>query len=492
MTISMLVLVIAIVALILTGIFGFGLRRVDNWLVSFLQNFAGALFIFSGWVKAVDPLGTAYKMEQYFGEFEATIAGTKMAGLASVFPWMAEYAIAFSVFMIVLEIVVGVMLILGYFREATSWIFLLTIVFFTILTGFTYLTGYVPGDVNFFQFSQWEGYVDTNMKVTDCGCFGDFIKLEPRTSFFKDIFLLIPSLIFVFWHKKMHQLFNSGTRTAITLITLAGLIVYCFSNYVWDLPHADFRPFREDVNVAERLQLEKEAQENIQIIAFKLTNIESGQVVELPYDQYLKEFKNYPKTEWESEQIQSEPTVPKTKISDFEVADMEGNNATDEILGYPEYQFMIVAYKLYGTESSSVVTVNDTLWAVDTVLVADTLKYVQSVEDIQKRQIEVPVYNWDAEHLAPWLGVVNPVLDEAISEGVRVIGVTAYTSSPRADDFRAASKSNYPFYGADDILLKTIVRSNPGVVLMKDGLIIKKWHYKKLPSYAEIKQAYMN
>lgn len=492
MTLGTLVITIAIVAFILTLIFGFGLRRVENWLVSFLQNFAGALFIFSGWVKAVDPLGTAYKMEQYFGEFESTIAGTKLSGLASIFPWMAEYAIAFSVFMIVLEIVVGLMLILGYFRKATSWIFLLTIVFFTILTGFTYLTGYVPNGVNFFQFGQWGEYVETNMKVTDCGCFGDFIKLEPRTSFFKDIFLLFPSLVFVFFHRKMHQLFNVGARTAITLLSTAGLIIYCFSNYVWDLPHVDFRPFKEGVNVAERLRLETEAQQNVEIIAFKLTNTSTGQVVELPYEQYLKEFKNYPKEEWEAEQIQSEPAVPKTKISDFEVANLDGDNVTEEILSYPDYQFMIVAHKLYGTESTGVETVNDTIWAVDTLLVADTLQYVRRVDEIQKRQVEVPVFDWDAGHLAPWLGTVNPVLDEALAAGIRVFAVTAYASSEKVGDFRQASESNYPFFVADDILLKTIVRSNPGTVLMKDGLIIKKWHYKKLPSFDQIRKEHLN
>lgn len=491
MSLGTLVISIAVVALLLTLIIGLVFNRVNNWLVSFLQNFSGALFIFSGWVKAVDPLGTAYKMEQYFGEFEATFAGTKFSAISSIFPAMAEHAISFSVFMIVLEIVVGAMLILGYFRKFSSWIFLLTIVFFTILTGFTFLTGYVPNEVNFFQFAHWEGYVETNMKVTDCGCFGDFIKLEPRTSFFKDIFLLIPALVFVFRHKNMHQLFNAGARAMITILLTLGLIFYCMSNYVWDLPHADFRPFKEGVDVAERLRLEREAQENVEIIAYKLTNKESGKVVELPYEQFLKEFKNYPGEEWEYDQIQSDPAVPKTKISDFEVSDLEGNNVTEDILSKADYTFMIVAYKLYGTESSSLVAVSDTSWTVDTLLVADTLQFVKKVNEIQNRQIKVPLYDWDENHLAPWTQTVNPVLTAARENGVEAFAVTAFASSERIQSFQAAAQSDYPFYLADDILLKTIVRSNPGVVLMKEGKIIQKWHYKKLPYFEEIKELYM-
>ena len=75
----------------------------------------------------------------------------------------------------------------GYYRKWTAWLFFLIVFFFTILTGFTYLTGYVPLDANFFDFSAWGPYVKENMRVTDCGCFGDFIKLDPKISFFKDL-----------------------------------------------------------------------------------------------------------------------------------------------------------------------------------------------------------------------------------------------------------------------------------------------------------------
>ena len=255
----------------------------------------------------------------------------------------------------------------------------------------------------------------------------------------------------------------------------------------------DFRPFKEGVNVAERLRMEREAQENVEILAYELTNKESGQVVELPYEQFLKEFKNYPTEEWEYDQIQSEPAVEKTKISDFEVSHVDGDEMTETLLSYSDYNFMIIAHKLYGSESYTTATVSDTSWVVDTIQVegSNELSLVRRVDDIQKRQVQVPVYNWDAAHLQPWIDIVNPVLDKAQAAGQKVYAITAYADPGKLDNFREASKSTYPFHVADDILLKTIVRSNPGVVLMKNGAIIKKWHYKKLPSYEEIEQQYM-
>ena len=107
MTLSTLVISIAIVAVILTAIMGLVFRKVESWPISYLQNFVGALFIFSGWVKAIDPLGTAYKMEQYFAEFETTFEGTWFSFLAPMFPTLSEYALAFSVIMIVFEIILA-------------------------------------------------------------------------------------------------------------------------------------------------------------------------------------------------------------------------------------------------------------------------------------------------------------------------------------------------------------------------------------------------
>lgn len=536
MTIGTLILIVGAVALLLTILIGAGTSRIDNWLISFLQNFCGALFIFSGWVKAVDPLGTAYKMEQYFAEFESTFSGTWFSFLAPLFPQLAEWATGFAVFMVVFEIVLGVMLMIGSARKFTAWAFFLLVAFFTVLTGFTYLTGYVPAGVNFFQFSQWGPYVATNMKVTDCGCFGDFIKLEPFTSFMKDVFLLVPSVLFLVYHSKMHQLFGAGARTAIVLLGTGALILYSFSNYMWDIPHADFRPFHKGANIRLEKELEDLAENNADVVAYKVTNKATGETAQFPIDEYLKKYKQYPKEEWELEQIKEEPVVKvvksadgfsvpsaegepyaaelaaylanewevegdttakvveRSKVSDFELSGgAEGSDMTYDILNNPEYSFMIVAYKLYThAEETTTEMLRDTLYAVDTVAVGDTVKMVRKVDRVDKRQVEHTVYEWEPDYLDPWTDIVNPVLAEAQKAGFEVFAATSFASPDKLQQFREATGSDYPFYTGDDILLKTIVRSNPGVVLLKNGKVVDKWHYKKLPTYAELQAQYLS
>lgn len=486
MTLTTLLIMIAAIALVLSLLVGFGYKGPKNWLLTFLQNFCGALFIFSGAVKAIDPLGTAFKMEQYFAEFESTFSNTWFSFLAPMFPWLSEYAPTFSTTMIVLEIVVGLALILGSQAKITSWVFLIIVAFFTFLTGFTYLTGFVPDGVNFFQFGQWGPYVETNMKVTDCGCFGDFLKLEPRVSFMKDVFLMIPALLFVFKHKDMHQLFSAAGRTIIVTVVTGGTILFCLSNYVWDLPIIDFRPFKEGVNIAEQKQLEMDAAANVDVIAYKLINKNDGKVVELPYEQFLKEFKNYPTEEWEYEQIKSEPAIEATKISDFQFQSLEGEDMADQLLSIPTYNFFLVSYKLYGKQTGTeTVTVTDTVYTVDSLntQLVDT-SYVTS-------EMEQPTFTWESEFVNTWRDVVNPVMQAAQQDGLPIHAAVAFDSPEKLIALQQETKSNYPFFVADDIMLKTIIRSNPGIVLLKDGKIIKKWHYKKLPSYEEIKAAHM-
>jgi hypothetical protein len=289
----------------------------------------------------------------------------------------------------------------------------------------------------------------------------------------------------------MHQVFSAGARWGIFVLTLVGTTVYCFSNYMWDLPHTDFRPFKEGVHVGNQKQLEEEAAANVDIVAYKLRNIASGEVVELPYDQYLKEYKNYPKEEWDAEQVQTEPEVPATKISDFGASDEEGNDATEALLFAEGYSFMFVAHKLYGEEGSELQVRQDTIYQMDTIPSADTVMIQRSIAEIKKRQVSVTTYDWDDAYLAPWKGNVAPIMEKAMADGHKAYGFTAYADPSKITSFKEAIGVDVPFYTGDDILLKTIVRSNPGLVLMKDGKIVAKFHHNKLPTYDELKTSYM-
>lgn len=493
MTLTTLLLYVGIAAVGLTLLTYFLFNKKENILMSFAQNFVGALFIFSGWVKAADPLGTAYKMEEYFAEFEATFQGTWFSFISPVFPQLANYVVAFSVFMIVFEILLGLMLILGHKSKFTAWAFLILVAFFTFLTGFTYLTGYVPEGVNFFEFGGWSAYKDTNMKVTDCGCFGDFIKLEPKVSFLKDVFLLIPAFYFLFRSKDMHQLFGRNARNiALSALTI-GVTVYCFSNYVWDLPKTDFRPFKKGKNLYEAKNLEDEAQANVQIVAYRMTNKADGKVIELPYYDYLKEFKNYPETEWALEQLKSEPTIAKTKLTDFDITDLDDYNINDDILNNEKPVLFLVAYKLYGDGVPATKIVKDTIYTRDTMRVNTTEGYVveRNIDRIEERTINYTDYAWKDYYVERYTKDLMPFIKEAQQDGVEVILAIGQASIDQIEDFESDMKLGVRYAMADDILLKTIVRSNPGILLMDKGILLDKWHYKKLPTYEVVKEQYL-
>jgi uncharacterized membrane protein YphA (DoxX/SURF4 family) len=492
MTIVSLTLMIGVVALVLTLVMGLGMKKIQNWPLSFLQNFTGALFIFSGFVKAIDPLGTAFKMEQYFTEFELTFQATWLSFIAPLFPLLSDMAPTFSVIMIVFEILLGIMLLLGSVRKFTAWAFLLLVVFFTILTGFTFLTGYVPGDVNFFEFGKWGPYTATNMKVTDCGCFGDFLKLEPRVSFLKDLFLLIPGILFVMAPNKMHRLFTIPLRSAIIGPAFLIFTYYCFSNYIWDIPGIDFRPFKVGVNILDQKNREIDAENNVEITGINLTNKETGEVIKnMSYGDFMANFKNYPKEQWDFEYLKSEPVIARTKISDFDISDSNGNEVTEDILSDPNYSFMIIAYKLYGDQEQVSKMVKDTIFKTDTLLVGDELQVTETIERIEDKEVIVTEYSWDPVYVSKWREVLNPVMNSAMEAGMDVFAITGYTNPDVIESFTGTTASNYTFHLADDILLKTIVRSNPGIVLLKNGTIVQKWHYKQLPTFEEIKKAYI-
>jgi len=495
MDLQTVLLAIFSAAIILTLIVGLMLKAHKSWVMTFFQNFSGAFFIFSGMVKAVDPLGTGFKLIDYFAEFQSTFEGTWFSFIAPLFPFLSTYSTAFSVFVIVLEIVLGVMLIIGHRPKLISALFLGIVVFFTFLTGFTYLTGYVPSGTNFFEFGKWAAYKETNMRVTDCGCFGDFLKLKPHVSFFKDVFLLIPAFYFMFRYKNMHQLFSSKLRWGITGLATAGLFLYCFSNFVWDLPHADFRPFKNGADIKVQKEVEMQAMENVDILGWQFVNEGTGEEATVMNPDYMAIIGDYPKAEgWKvKDQVKSDPILEPTKISEFSIEHLEGYEITDDILEDPDYAFMIVSYKLYGNGNSKTRTVQDTSFNIDTLAVEGGLQsLVKSVDQITNREEEYTDYVWKSSFAKDYTDVVKPFTDAAVADNIKVYGVVGGAGSEMISDLKNELQLNYPIHTADDILIKTIVRSNPGVLLWKDGKIIQKWHKDKLPSYIEVKTEFMN
>ncbi len=182
----------------------------------------GALFIFSGLIKLNDPSGTQIKLEEYFEVFAADLPS-----FYDFFMGLVPYALTFSVAMCVLEVVLGVALLVSYRIKTTAWLLLMLITFFTFLTFYS-------------------AYFN---KVTDCGCFGDFIKLKPWTSFGKDVFLLVLILI-ILSQRTVFKNLRTGWLVSLSAAGSLGLAVYA----IMHLPIKDFLPYKVGANIPAQMQ----------------------------------------------------------------------------------------------------------------------------------------------------------------------------------------------------------------------------------------------
>jgi uncharacterized membrane protein YphA (DoxX/SURF4 family) len=475
MTLTTLLITFAAVGAVFTFLMAMMNKGYKSLVMTFLQNFCGVWFIFSGIVKAIDPLGTAYKMEQYFAAFDTTAKPTPFSFLSPMFNYLSNYALYFAVAMIILEIVLGVMLILGDTSKTTVRLFWVLNVFFLLLTGFTFLTGYVPADANFFDFSKWGDFKETQMRVSDCGCFGDFLKLNPKVSFQKDIFLTVIATLFLFFHTYMHRLFTRGTRSMWTWGTMAATVLFCLNGYQWNLPMVDFRPFKEGTDIREIKKAEMEAASAVKVIGYNMINEKTGEKVVQPFanpDSLTKEIRiiteKFPTEKgWTyGEPLKTKSILEKTKISDFSMDNLAGVNMTDSILSYPTYQLMVTCKEIPHEVTEETQKIGDS-----TV--------------IKNR------YLWYAGYQKIFLETINPFIAAAAAKNIKTFAVTKPESNEAIEDFAKTVRANYPFYKADDILLKTIIRSNPGITLWKDGRIIKHWHYKQLPSFDVVNSMYI-
>ena len=168
-------------------------------LVKIIQIFVGVLFIISGLVKANDPVGLSYKMQEFFELWNSELSAGSFflkSPLIALFEFLHGQSLLLSVVMITLEVIAGVALLIGFMRNFFLWLLLILIVFFTILTGYAYLSG----------------------KFTNCGCFGDCIPITAGTSFTKDLILLVMILVLLSGRNYIEPVLNKRTRLVILTV----------------------------------------------------------------------------------------------------------------------------------------------------------------------------------------------------------------------------------------------------------------------------------
>jgi len=262
----------------------------------------GVLFIFSGLIKANDPLGLSYKMQEFF----------EVWGLQS----LNDYTLAFALVMNVFEVLAGVAVIIGWRMRLFSWLLLLLIIFFCFLTAYAYITG--------------------NIKT--CGCFGDCIPLTPLTSFIKDLILLILILVLFVNRNNIRPSIHTPLPQIILLLSIAGVVFlqWYALNY---LPLKDCLPYKVGDNIVANMQV-KPGDEPVS--QFTYVYKKNGKTIELSQDSLEKvnldstyEFVK------RNEKVIKEG-VP-AKIAEFSLISLDGNDTTSDIFNQQNYYVMLFA-----------------------------------------------------------------------------------------------------------------------------------------------------
>ena len=356
-----------------------------KYLVSLLRIIVGILFIISGGIKLNDPVGFSFKLEEYFSQ-----------GVLDL-PFFVPFALAISIFVVILEVVLGVFLLLGFKKKFTLWSLLLMIVFFTFLTFYS-------------------AYFN---KVTDCGCFGDAIKLTPWESFTKDILLLLFIILLFLGQKFIQPVFTSNIRKMVVLLSVAicGFYAYYVLNH---LPQIDFRPYKIGANIEEGMTIPEDAPKAIFEYAWKFDVDGEEKVIVTNGD--------YPTVEGEFIDVETTEVQKgyEPPIHDFTI-EQDGEDLTATLLGEPKL-IIVVAYDLRKTNSEA-------------------------------------------------FNTIKGMSDEALGKHYKVIGLSA-SDSEYSRKFAEQYDLNFEFYFTDETALKTIVRSNPGILVLRKGTILEKVHYK--------------
>ena len=239
--------------------------------------------------------------------------------------------------------------------------------------------------------------------------------------------------------------------------------------------------------------MEADALNETKITHWKLKHNETGETTIIENAEYLGNYKSYKGVYSVEDQIKSEPSIALTKISDFQIEDTNGNDLTDEILNNDGPLLLVVNYKLKGGKAvEKKRMVSDSLWLVDSISIDGTSEsaFVKSFDKVVQKEETYTDYVWDEDYLKKH-SKLKPFTDAAKVQNIPIIMAIGGADEMQIKDFDMDTQLGIRYGTADDILLKTIVRSNPGVVLMKDGKILDKWHIKKLPDFESVAKKHL-
>ena len=353
-------------------------------LVGVSRIFVGVLFIISGLIKLNDPVGFSFKLGDYFAPEVLNL------------PFLEPYALVIAVLVVILEVLLGVMLIVGYAKKFTLWSLLLMIVFFTFLTFYS-------------------AYFN---KVTDCGCFGDALKLTPWESFSKDVVLLVLILVLYKGSRYIQPFFSKGVRSITVFISLI-LCLWLGLHVLEHLPVIDFRAYKVGTNITKGMQTPADAPRAVYQYKWSFdVNGQQKTVINRGED---------PKIDGtllgvETSVLQKGYEPP---IHDFSI-ERDGTDYTTQMLE-EEHLLVVIAYNLNVAQNDGFIAIKE-------------------------------------------------ATDTAIEKGYTVIGISA-SSTPETEKLAAKYDLDFKFYFCDMTALKTIIRSNPSIMSLEKGTILQKLHF---------------
>ena len=364
-------------------------------LVNIARLLLALTFILSGFVKAVDPLGTQYKINDY-------LSAMHLKDFAPDFLTLST-----SVLLSAAEFVIGICLLFAIRRRLVSRITLFMMVVMTLIT-------------------LWLAIDDP---ISDCGCFGDALVLTNWQTFWKNVILLVAAVVITRWPLDMARMI-SRTNQWIVLYYTAFFILFIAGYCLYDLPMFDFRPYHVGANIQQGMEVPEGAQQP----QFETTFImeKDGQRKEFTVD-------NYPDSTWtfiDSKTVQTaEGYVP--PIHDFTI-ESENGDITTEVLNQEGYTFLLISPHLEYADDSN-------------------------------------------------FGRINQVYEYCQDNGYPFYCLTASTDRARSR-WQDMTGAEYPFCTTDEITLKTMIRSNPGLMLLHQGTVIRKWSHNRLPKEQQLTQ----
>ena len=366
------------------------MQKLRITVVNVCRFVLAATFIFSGYVKAIDPLGTLYKLKDY-------AAAMSLNGLLP--DWMlVGVAIALGA----LEFALGVFMLFAVRRHVVSRI---TLAFMTAMTVLTL----------------WIFVADP---VKDCGCFGDALKLTNGETLLKNIVLIACAALVAWRPADMARFISRSNQWIVRYYTVAYIVitsVYC----LYTLPIFDFRPYHVGMNIKQGMEIPEGAEQPEFESTFLLRK--NGETREFTLD-------NYPDSTWEYVDTRTVQTKKgyEPPIHDFALTSCDtGEDITEQVLTKKGYTFLLVSPRLAVADDSN-------------------------------------------------FGDIDQIYEYAEENGIDFYCVTA-SANDEIERWRDITGAEYQFCNADETTLKTMIRSNPGLMLLKDGTIIGKWSHNALP-----------